>query len=230
MGMPVATTREVLVEDGEVFLLRLGVRQRVDVLYLRIDEENLLHSTGADGHPLGHRLLAAADAGRVTMANALGNGVADDKAIYAYVPRLIEYYLGESPHLPAVPTYRCAVPDQLEAVLARLDQLVVKPVDGYGGEGVLVGPVATDEELAAARRHVLAAPHRWIAQETIGLSTCPVFDGVRLSPRHVDLRAFVFLGDRPRVAPAALTRVAPAGSMVVNSSRGGGSKDSWLLG
>lgn len=229
MEIPIAVTTDLLVEDGVVFLLRRGVRRRVDVVYLRIDEESLLHSTGADGYPLGGQLLAAADAGRLAMANALGNGVGDDKALYAYVPRLIEYYLHESPELGAVPTYLCSSPDQLRAVLARLDRLVLKPVDGYGGEGVLVGPVATDAELAVARRQILAAPHRWIAQEMVELSTHPTFDGHRLVPRHVDLRAFVFLGHRARVAPAALTRVAPSGSMVVNSSRGGGSKDSWLL-
>jgi carboxylate-amine ligase len=122
------------------------------------------------------------------------------------------------------------VHEQREAVLERLDQLVLKPVDGYGGEGVLIGPLATDQELSSTRRQILTAPHRWIAQEMVALSTLPCFDGERLSPRHVDLRAFVFHGDEMQVAPAALTRVAPAGSMVVNSSRGGGSKDTWLLG
>ena len=115
-------------------------------------------------------------------------------------------------------------------MLRRLDRVVLEPVDGYGGEGVVIGPLASEEELAATRRQVLAAPHRWIAQEMIELSTHPCFDGARLVPRHVDLRAFVFHGDGLKVAPAALTRVAPEGSLVVNSSRGGGSKDTWLLG
>jgi carboxylate-amine ligase len=175
-------------------------------------------------------LLAAIDASRVALANAPGNGVGDDKAIYGFVPKMVEYYLGETPLLASVPTYLCGVREQCAAVLDRLDQLVLKPVDGYGGEGVLIGPHASEQELEATRRQIRAAPHRWIAQEMIELSTHPTFDGERLVGRHVDLRAFVFLGDDVRVAPAALTRVAPAGSMVVNSSRGGGSKDTWLLG
>jgi carboxylate-amine ligase len=230
MGVPVAVTTEILVDDDAVHLLREGVRRRVDVLYLRIDEEALLHAAGADGRPLGPALRRAVDAGRVALANAPGNGVADDKAVYAFVPRLVEYYLGERPVLDAVPTYLCSDPDQRTLVLERLDRLVLKPVDGYGGEGVLIGPLATDAEIAATRRQLLAAPHRWIAQEMIELSTHPAFDGERFVPRHVDLRAFVFSGDTVEVAPAALSRVAPAGSMVVNSSRGGGSKDTWVLG
>jgi len=234
MGVPVAVSTEILVDDCIVYLLREGRRRRVDVLYLRIDEEALLHAAGADGRPLGPSLRAAVDAGRVALANAPGNGVGDDKAVCAFVPAMIEYYLGERPALASVPTYLCADPDQRAEVLGRLDRLVLKPVDGYGGEGVLIGPLATDEEIAATRRQMLAAPHRWIAQEVIELSTLPAFDGEALVPRHVDLRAFVFHRPPDRggltVAPAALTRVAPAGSMVVNSSRGGGSKDTWVLG
>jgi carboxylate-amine ligase len=229
MGVPVAVTTEILVDDDAVHLLREGRRRRVDVLYLRIDEEALLHGAGADGRPLGPALRGAVDAGRIALANAPGNGVGDDKAVYAFVPRLVEYYLGEKPLLDVVPTYLCSDPDQRDAALQRLDELVLKPVDGYGGEGVLIGPLASDAELAATRRQVLAAPHRWIAQEMIALSTHPTFDGERLVPRHVDLRAFVFSGTTVEVAPAALSRVAPPGSMVVNSSRGGGSKDTWLL-
>lgn len=229
MGVPVAATTDLLVQDDQVFLIRQGAWLRVDVVYLRIDEDALLHASAADGRPLGARLLRAVDTGRVALANAPGNGVADDKAVYSYVPKLVEYYLGERPLLATVPTYLGAIPEHRELVLRRLDELVCKPVDGYGGEGVLIGPTASPEELAAARRQILAAPHRWIAQEMVDLSTHACFDGERLVPRHVDLRAFVFLSDRPRVAPAALTRVAPPGSMVVNSSRGGGSKDTWLL-
>jgi glutamate---cysteine ligase / carboxylate-amine ligase len=230
MGVPVAAIADLFVDNDIVYLLRDGTRSKVDVLYLRVDEDALLHTSGADGRPLGPSLLAAVDAGRVALANAPGNGVGDDKAIYAFVPQMVEYYLGEKPLLASVPTYLCGVPEQRRDVLERLDELVLKPVDGYGGEGVLIGPLATDHELAATRRQILTAPHRWIAQEMVALSTQPCFDGERLSPRHVDLRAFVFHGDKLRVAPAALTRVAPAGSMVVNSSRGGGSKDTWLLG
>jgi carboxylate-amine ligase len=230
MGIPVAMIGDLLVDRDTVYLMREGTRTKVDVLYLRVDEDALLHSSGADGRPLGPSLLAAIDASKVALANAPGNGVGDDKAVYAFVPQLIEYYLAEKPLLASVPTFLCGMPEQLQIVLDRLDQLVLKPVDGYGGEGVLIGPLASDAELAATRRQILTAPHRWIAQEMVALSTQPCFDGERLAPRHVDLRAFVFHGEDLEVAPAALTRVAPAGSMVVNSSRGGGSKDTWLLG
>jgi carboxylate-amine ligase len=230
MGVPVVFSTDLLVEDRRVFLVRRGVRTPVDVIYLRIDEDALLHSSAADGQPLGPPLLGAVDAGRVTLANAPGNGVADDKAVYSFVPQFIEYYLGEKPLLRSVPTYLCGAPDQREAVLARMEELVFKPVDGYGGEGVLIGAHASAEEIEATRRQVRAAPHRWVAQETVSLSTHPSFDGTRLVPRHVDLRAFVLLSDQPRIPPVALTRVAPPGSWIVNSSRGGGAKDSWLLG
>ncbi len=230
MGVPVASIGDLLVDDDTVYLLRDGTRKRVDVLYLRVDEDDLLHTSGADGRPIGYSLRAAVSAGTVALANAPGNGVGDDKAICAFVPQMIEYYLGEVPLLSTVPTYLCGIPDQRETVLNRLDQLVLKPVDGYGGEGVLIGPFATEKDLEAVRRQILTAPHRWVAQEMVSLSTLPIFDGERLVSRHVDLRAFVFHGDELKVAPAALTRVAPAGSMVVNSSRGGGSKDTWLLG
>lgn len=230
MGIPVAQCGELAVTDGEVRLHRHGLRTRVDVLYLRIGEETLLHAVGADGRPLSAALLAAVDAGTLALANAPGNGVADDKAVYAFVGDLIEYYLGERPLLATVPTYLCGEPEQCRHVLARMDELVVKPVDGYGGEGVLIGPRATAEQIAATARQVRAAPHRWIAQDVVSLSTLPCFDGDTLVPRHVDLRAFVLTGARVQVVPVALTRVAPQGSMIVNSSRGGGSKDTWLLG
>ena len=230
MGVPLVRTGDLLVDDRIVYLTRDGKRRRVDVLYLRVDEDHLLHSAGADGRPLGPSLLAAVYSGTVTLANALGNGVGDDKAVYAYVPELIAYYLGERPLLAQVPTFLCGVAEQRAEVLGRLDRLVCKPVDGYGGDRVLIGPTASDEEIAAVRRQIEAAPHRWIAQEPVALSTNPVFDGTGYAPRHVDLRAFVFLtGHGARTAPAALTRVAPAGSLIVNSSRGGGSKDTWLM-
>lgn len=230
MGVPLVRTGDLLVDDRTVFVVRDGRRRRVDVLYLRVDEDHLLHSAGADGRPLGPSLLAAVYAGTVTLANALGNGIGDDKAIYAYVPELIGYYLGERPLLAQVPTYLCGVPEQRAEVLDKLDRLVCKPVDGYGGDRVLIGPRASEEELAAVRRQIESAPHRWIAQEPVALSTHPVFDGTAFAPRHVDLRAFVYLtASFARTAPAALTRVAPAGSLIVNSSRGGGSKDTWLM-
>jgi carboxylate-amine ligase len=230
MGVPVIGTADLMVDGDTVYVTRDGGRSKVDVLYLRVDEDALLHASGADGRPIGPGLLSAVVAGRVALCNALGNGVGDDKAIYGFVPEMIRYYLGEEALLGTLKTYLLGVRDQREEVLDRLDQLVLKPVDGYGGQGVLIGPLAGDEELAAHRRQILTAPHRWIAQEMVSLSTHPNFDGQSMQPRHVDLRAFVFNGgDELTVAPAALTRVAPEGSMVVNSSRGGGAKDTWLL-
>jgi carboxylate-amine ligase len=230
MGIPVVRSTELLVSDGVVHRLRDGKRYRVDVIYLRMNEDSLVHSPGADGMPLGPSLVAALHADTVVLANALGNGIGDDKAVYAYAPKLIEYYLGEKPLLADVPTYLCGIAEQRAEVLDRLAELVCKPVDGYGGDRIVIGPQASPQDLAAVRRQILAAPHRWVAQEVVRLSTHPVFDGHQLAPRHVDLRAFIFTGSRSVVAPAALTRVAPAGSMIVNSSRGGGSKDTWLLG
>jgi carboxylate-amine ligase len=230
MDVPLVTTADLLVQDDLLWRVEGRERRRVDVVYVRMDDR-LLANRGADGRPLGPPLLGAVCAGAVTLANAIGNGLADDKAIYAHVPTLVEYYLGEHPLLEQVRTYHCADPEQREAVLARLDELVVKPVDGYGGMGVLIGPQATDEELAGARALITEEPARWIAQETVRLSTHPTFDerAQAFRPRHVDLRVFVYYGQSPVVVPAALTRVAPPGSMVVNSSRGGGAKDTWLL-
>ncbi|HEV8568533.1 MAG TPA: carboxylate--amine ligase/circularly permuted type 2 ATP-grasp protein [Actinoplanes sp.] len=230
MGVPVVRSTELLVDGGAVSRIRNGKKYPVDVIYLRMNEDSLVHSPGADGMPLGPSLVAALHADTIVLANALGNGIGDDKAVYAYVPQLIEYYLGEKPLLADVPTYLCGIPEQRVEVLGRLEELVCKPVDGYGGDRIVIGPHASAEDLAAVRRQILAAPHRWVAQEVVSLSTHPVFDGHELAPRHVDLRAFVFTGTASVVAPAALTRVAPAGSMIVNSSRGGGSKDTWLLG
>jgi glutamate---cysteine ligase / carboxylate-amine ligase len=229
-GILLVRSTDLIVDRRVLYAQQRGRRRRIDVLYLRIDESSLVRAPAADGHPLGVPLMTAVGARSLALVNALGNGVGDDKAVYAFVPALIEYYLHEQPKLACVPTYLCADPAQCAEVLERLAELVVKPVDGYGGQGVLIGPCAERDELAAARTQILAAPHRWIAQETQHLSTHPVFDGTRLTPRHVDLRAFVFLTESDAwVAPAALTRVAPEGSLVVNSSRGGGSKDTWIL-
>ncbi|MEU7904445.1 carboxylate--amine ligase/circularly permuted type 2 ATP-grasp protein [Actinoplanes sp. NPDC049118] len=230
MGVPLVRSTDLLVDDGRVQRVRNGRRYAVDVIYLRMGEDSLVHSPGADGMPLGPSLVAALHADTIVLANALGNGIGDDKAVYAYVPRLIGYYLGEKPLLADVPTYLCGIPEQKAEVLGRLEELVCKPVDGYGGDRIVIGPHASGEDLAAVRRQINTAPHRWVAQEVVSLSTHPVFDGHELAPRHVDLRAFVFTGSTSVVAPAALTRVAPVDSMIVNSSRGGGSKDTWLLG
>jgi glutamate---cysteine ligase / carboxylate-amine ligase len=201
----------------------------VEVLYRRMDEDELFAAEGADGRSLGPALMDAVASGALVLANAPGNGLGDDKSLYAFVPRLIDYYLGEEPLLANVPTYLCRDPAQRAEVLDRLDELVTKPVDGYGGNGVVIGPDASAAELTEVRKLILAEPARWIAQETISLSTHPNFQEGRLEARAVDLRAFVCLGREPVVVPLALTRVAPAGSRIVNSSRGGGSKDTWLL-
>ncbi len=175
-------------------------------------------------------LLAAARAGNVTIANAVGNGVADDKAMYAFVPDLIRYYLNEEPLLPNVDTYLLWDPDQREMVLDRLDELVVKPVSGSGGYGMLIGPQATDADIAQFRQHIEDDPRGYIAQEIVQLSRHPTLVGDHLEGRHVDLRPFVLSGERIEVIPGGLTRVAlRKGSLVVNSSQGGGSKDTWVL-
>ncbi len=227
-GLLLAQPGEIDIGDGEV---RIGGR-RVDVLYLRLGVE-LAELRTAAGEPIGARLLASAVEGNVVLANAPGAGVADDKSMYCLIPDIIGYYLGERPLLSPVPTYRCALPDERGPVLDRLNELVTKPVDGYGGGGVLIGPHASAHELDARRREIEADPRNWIAQETVALSTHPTLLDGRLEPRHVDLRAFVYssgteAGDA-HLADLALTRVAPAGSMVVNSSRGGGAKDTWII-
>lgn len=239
MGIPLVTPRELAISRDGASVLIGGRELPVHVLYLRIDEDMLMTSEGADGRQLRGALVDALHRGHVTLANALGNGVADDKAMYAYVPAMIEYYLGEPPILPSVPTYLCSDREQRDHVLANLDALVTKPVDGYGGHGVLIGPEATDLELARRRRDLTMAPERYIAQEVVRLSSHPTFDGAALRPHHVDLRVFVHLRPTGRradgepasalVPPAALTRVGPAGSSIVNSSAGGSSKDTWVL-
>jgi carboxylate-amine ligase len=228
MEVPLAVPAELLVEDGTLYHVTKRERRRVDVVYLRIEDALSLRK-GIDGKIIGPELLRAVRAGKLAIANTLGNGIADDKAIYSYVPRFIEYYLGERPLLEQVATYHCADPDEKDRVLGRLEELVVKPVDGYGGLGVVVGPHASDLELATARELIEQQPSRWIAQETVALSTHPTHNDGNFEPRHVDLRVFVYYGREPVVVPAALTRVAAAGSLVVNSSRGGGAKDTWLL-
>ena len=232
MGVELVEGRDLVCRQNVVYMRSTEGEQRVDVVYRRLDDEFL--------DPLQFRpdslvgcpgILNAARAGNVTIANAVGNGAADDKLIYTYVPDMIRYYLGESPLLPNVPTYRLGEPDQLEHVLGRLDQLVVKPVDGSGGKGLVIGPQATDEQLGRLRVAILGQPRQWIAQELVNLSTSPTHIGEHLRPRHIDLRPFaVNDGERVWVVPGGLTRVAlPEGSLVVNSSQGGGSKDTWVL-
>ncbi len=232
MGVELVEGRDLVCRGTEVFMRTTEGEHRVDVVYRRVDDEYLdaLHfrANSVLGCP---GILNAARAGHVTIANAVGNGVADDKLVYTYVPAMIDYYLGEAPLLPNVTTYRLGDPDQLDHVLGRLDQLVAKPVDGSGGHGLVMGPQATDEELHRLRVVLQGDPRGWIAQELVSLSTSPTHIGDRLSPRHVDLRPFaVNDGEHIWVVPGGLTRVAlPEGCLVVNSSQGGGSKDTWVL-
>jgi carboxylate-amine ligase len=235
MGIALVRSSDLSVRGGKL-MRHIGSDIRpVDVLYARMDEDMLLSSTGYDGAALRPDLLEAVGHGMLTIANSLGNGIADDKAIYAYVPAMIEYYLGEKPTLAQVPTWTCAERAQRDFVIDNLADLVVKPIDGHGGAGVVIGPEATNEELETRRRELQNQPERYIAQETIELSTHPTFDGEGMYPHHVDLRAFVHLRAGPddsvvaRVMPAGLTRVAARGSRIVNSCSGGGSKDTWIL-
>lgn len=229
MGIELVLAGDLMVEEERLYETTRGTRRTVDVVYFRMSDLELMTATGADGLPLGPRLLAAVEAGNVAVANALGNGVADDKAVYSRIPSLIDYYLAEKPILEPVPTYLCRYEDDLQLVMSRLDRLVLKPVDGYGGNGVVVGSMASESELNLVRNQILASPASWIAQEIVELSTHPSMTDRGPRARHVDLRAFVFVSDVTVVAPAALTRVAPEGSMIVNSSRGGGSKDTWIV-
>jgi uncharacterized circularly permuted ATP-grasp superfamily protein len=206
--------------------------QRVDVIYRRVDDEFLDPLVFNPSSVLGVAgLMHAYEAGNVTLANAVGTGVADDKAVYSYMPELIRFYTGEAPLLNNVPTWRCREPDALGYVLEHLPDLVVKEVAGSGGYGMLVGPTASKAEIEAFARKLKSAPAEFIAQPTLALSTCPTFTEKGVAPRHVDLRPFVLTGaDQVRVAPGGLTRVAlRENSLVVNSSQGGGTKDTWVL-
>ncbi len=232
MGVELVEARDLFCRDNVVYMRTTEGEQRVDVIYRRIDDDFLdpLHfrpdsMLGVPG------VLNAARAGHVVIASAVGNGVGDDKLTYTYVPTIIEYYLGEKPLLANVDTLRCWLDDEREEVLDRIDELVIKPVEGSGGYGIVFGPDATTKELDALVRKIRADPRGWIAQPVVQLSTVPTKVGDDLAPRHVDLRPFaVNDGDDIWVLPGGLTRVAlPEGSLVVNSSQGGGSKDTWVL-
>jgi len=228
-GLDLAEPRDLAVTDGAVVLRRSG--ERIDALYLRLDDELIDVVDG--GRPIGADIFRVAEAGGVVLANAPGNGVADDKSMYCFVPELISYYLSERPLLESVPTYRTSDPVERLSVLERVGELVTKPVDGHGGRGVLIGPSAAASAVAARRAAIAEHPERWVAQEVVALSSMPTFAGSHLEPRHVDLRAFVHVrGTGPsdtRLAGLALTRVAPRDSLVVNSSQGGSAKDTWIL-
>jgi len=232
LGVELVEGRDLFVEDDVVYMRTTLGPKRVDVIYRRVDDDYLDPLVFNPDSMLGvPGLIGAYLAGNVTIANAVGTGVADDKAIYSYVPDLIRFYLSEEPILHNVPTYRCRESDSLKFVLERLDQLVVKEVNGSGGYGMLVGPhaTATQREMFAAK--LKADPDNYIAQPTLALSTCPASFDSGVSPRHVDLRPFVLSGaNGVRIVPGGLTRVALAkGSLVVNSSQGGGTKDTWVV-
>ena len=232
MGVELVEGRDLFVEGGVVYMRTTQGPQRVDVIYRRIDDDFLdplvFRVDSALGVP---GIMKAYQAGNVTLANAIGTGVADDKSIYPYVPDMIRFYLDEEPKLNNVPTWMCRKPDDLAYVLDHLAELVVKEVHGSGGYGMLVGPAASKAEIERFRHLLIARPDGYIAQPTLALSNCPTFVEEGIAPRHLDLRPFVLSsGECVNMVPGGLTRVAlTGGSLVVNSSQGGGTKDTWIL-
>ena len=232
LGVELVQGTDLFVNDDTVFMRTTEGPKRVDVIYRRIDDDFLDPLTFMPNSTIGvPGLMSAYFAGRVTLANAVGTGVADDKAVYTYMPEIIRFFTGEDAILQNVPTWRCREPDALKEVLDKLPELVVKEVGGSGGYGMLVGPTSTKAEIEDFRAKLIADPDDFIAQPTLSLSTAPTLNGGVLSPRHVDLRPFVLSSPAGvRVAPGGLTRVAlKEGSLVVNSSQGGGTKDTWVL-
>ncbi len=231
MGVELVEGKDLFVKDEEVFMRTTQGPQRVDVIYRRIDDDFLDPLAFRSDSALGVAgLLNAYRAGNVSLANAIGTGIADDKSIYPYVPQMIEFYLGEKPILNNVPTYQCRKAEDLAYTLAHLDELVVKETHGAGGYGMLVGPASTKEEIERFRSNLIQHPDQYIAQPTLSLSTCPTFVESGIAPRHIDLRPFVLSGKTIKMVPGGLTRVAlKEGSLVVNSSQGGGTKDTWVL-
>jgi uncharacterized circularly permuted ATP-grasp superfamily protein len=231
MGIELVEGQDLFVRDACVWMRTTSGPQRVDVIYRRLDDTFLDPLAFRPDSMLGvPGLMAAYRAGNVVIANAIGTGVADDKSIYPYVPEMIRFYLGEEPLLRNVPTWICRRPDDLAYVLAHLPELVVKEVHGAGGYGMLVGPTSTAAEIENFRRALEARPGNYIAQPTLSLSTCPTFVEEGVAPRHIDLRPFVLVGRDVRMVAGGLTRVAlRRGSLVVNSSQGGGTKDTWVL-
>ncbi|MGA0543641.1 circularly permuted type 2 ATP-grasp protein [Brevundimonas sp. VNH65] len=232
LGVELVEGGDLFVNDDVVYMRTTEGPQRVDVIYRRIDDEFLDPLTFRPDSAVGvPGIMAAYAAGNVTLSNAVGTGVADDKAVYTYMPEIIRFFSGVDPILGNVPTWRCREPEALKEVLDKLPELVVKEVGGSGGYGMLVGPAATKAEIETFRAKLIAHPEEFIAQPTLALSTAPTLANGELSPRHVDLRPFVLSSPKDvRVAPGGLTRVAlKAGSLVVNSSQGGGTKDTWVL-
>ena len=232
IGIELVEGRDLIVRDDVVYMRTTQGPKRVDVIYRRIDDEFLDPLAFNPASMLGvPGLMSAYLAGNVTLANAVGTGAADDKAIYTYMPEIIRFFLGEEPLLKNVPTWRCREPDALKYVLEHLGELVVKEVNGSGGYGMLVGPHATKDEIALFEAKLKENPSNYIAQPTLALSTCPASFDEGVGKRHVDLRPFVLTGsDGVRVVPGGLTRIAlKEGSLVVNSSQGGGTKDTWVI-
>jgi uncharacterized circularly permuted ATP-grasp superfamily protein len=231
MGIELVEGQDLFVKDTFVYMRTTQGPKRVDVIYRRVDDDFLDPEVFRKDSTLGCAgLLKAYRAGNVTLSNAIGTGVADDKSIYPYVPKMIEFYLGEKPILRNVPTYLCREADDMKYVMANLHELVVKEVHGAGGYGMLIGPAATKAEIEDFRKAVQANPAGYIAQPTLSLSTCPTYVESGIAPRHIDLRPFVLSGKEVQMVPGGLTRVAlKEGSLVVNSSQGGGTKDTWVL-
>ncbi|MGH8809085.1 MAG: circularly permuted type 2 ATP-grasp protein, partial [Noviherbaspirillum sp.] len=231
MGVELVEGQDLFVNDNAVYMRTTRGPKRVDVIYRRIDDDYLDPLAFRPDSSLGvPGLLSVYRAGRVTLANAIGTGVADDKSIYPYVPDMIRFYLSEQPILNNVPTYQCRKKEDLEYTLAHLPELVVKEVHGAGGYGMLVGPASSKEEIEAFRQRILARPGGYIAQPTLALSACPTYVEAGIAPRHIDLRPFVLSGKTVSMVKGGLTRVAlKEGSLVVNSSQGGGTKDTWVL-
>jgi len=231
MGVELVEGQDLFVQDDALYMRTTQGPQRVDVIYRRVDDDFLDPLVFRPDSSLGvPGLLSAYRTGRVTLANAIGTGIADDKSIYPYVPDMIEFYLGEKPLLANVPTYKCRNREELEHTLAHLSDLVVKEVHNAGGYGMLVGPAATKAEIDEFRDKIRRDPANFIAQPTLALSTCPTYVDSGIAPRHIDLRPYVLSGKEISIVPGGLTRVAlREGSLVVNSSQGGGTKDTWVL-
>ncbi len=232
LGVDLVEGRDLFVKDNVVFMRTTEGPKRVDVIYRRLDDDFIDPLAFRPDSVLGvPGLMSAYLSGNVTLTNAVGTGVADDKAVYSYMPDIIRFYLGEEPLLPNVPTWRCREPEHLSYVLDHLSELVVKEVHGSGGYGMLVGPMADKAQIEIFRAKLKHDPANFIAQPTLALSTCPTLVEKGIAPRHVDLRPFILTGsDKVRIVPGGLTRVAmKEGSLVVNSSQGGGTKDTWVL-
>jgi uncharacterized circularly permuted ATP-grasp superfamily protein len=231
MGIELVEGQDLFVADRSVFMRTTRGPKRVDVIYRRIDDDFLDPRAFRPDSTLGvPGLLEVYQAGRVTLANAIGAGIADDKSIYPYVPDMIDFYLGEKPLLANVPTYKCREAEDLGYTLAHLKDLVVKEVHGAGGYGMLVGPASTAAQIADFAQRLKANPANYIAQPTLALSTVPTYVESGIAPRHIDLRPYVLSGKEIVTVPGGLCRVALVeGSLVVNSSQGGGTKDTWVL-